>query len=58
VVSAFLEQKIGFMSIPDIISEVMGSSEWIAHPSLDDLIATNKETRNRTEKVLSSRKIN
>jgi 1-deoxy-D-xylulose-5-phosphate reductoisomerase len=58
VVGAFLEQKIGFMSIPGIIAEVMGSSEWIAHPSLDDLIATNKETRNRTEKVLSSRKIN
>jgi 1-deoxy-D-xylulose-5-phosphate reductoisomerase len=58
VVSAFLEQKIGFMSIPDIISEVMGSSEWIAHPSLDDLIATNIETRNRTEKVLSSRRQN
>lgn len=56
VVGAFLEQKIGFMSIPEIISEVMESSEWIAHPSLDDLIATNSQTRNRTEKVLSSRK--
>ena len=58
VVGAFLGQKIGFMSMSDIIAEVMEYSEWIAHPSLDDLIATNSDTRNRTEKLLSSRKIN
>jgi 1-deoxy-D-xylulose-5-phosphate reductoisomerase len=58
VVGAFLEQKIGFMSMPEIIAEVMESSHWIANPSLDDLIATNSETRNITEKVVCSRKIN
>jgi 1-deoxy-D-xylulose-5-phosphate reductoisomerase len=57
VVSAFLEQKIGFMSIPEIISEVMESSEWIEHPTLDDFIATNSETRNRTGIILNSRRI-
>jgi 1-deoxy-D-xylulose-5-phosphate reductoisomerase len=58
VVGAFLEQKIGFMSMPEIIAEVMESSQWIANPSLDDLIATNSETREKTEKVVCSRKIN
>jgi 1-deoxy-D-xylulose-5-phosphate reductoisomerase len=55
VVGAFLEQKIGFMSIPEIIGKVMESSEWIAHPTLDDLIATNSETRIKTGIMLNSR---
>jgi 1-deoxy-D-xylulose-5-phosphate reductoisomerase len=58
VVSAFLAHQIGFMAMPEIIAEIMNRSQWIAHPSLDDLIATNSETRERTEELLRSRKIN
>jgi 1-deoxy-D-xylulose-5-phosphate reductoisomerase len=56
VVSAFLAHQIGFMAMPEIIAEVMKRSQRIAHPSLGDLIATNSETRERTEKMLNSRK--
>jgi 1-deoxy-D-xylulose-5-phosphate reductoisomerase len=58
VVSAFLAHKIGFLKMPDVIEEVMRTSEWVARPTLDELMATNSETRNRTEKLLSSRKLN
>jgi 1-deoxy-D-xylulose-5-phosphate reductoisomerase len=58
VVSAFLAHQIGFMAMPEIIAEIMNRSQRIAHPTLDDLIATNSETRERTEELLRSRKTN
>jgi len=42
-VEAFLEGKISFLQMPEIIEETMGKSAFIAQPGLDDYIHTNKE---------------
>jgi 1-deoxy-D-xylulose-5-phosphate reductoisomerase len=51
-VGAFLDRKTGFATMPGIIEKVMVTSEWIAHPTLEDLIASNREARIRTGELL------
>ncbi len=53
-VSAFLEQRIGFIALSDIIGEILRKSEYVKNPSLDDLILTNDETRTKTELLIQS----
>lgn len=54
VVNAFLQERIGFTRMPEIIEEMMDKSEFLANPSLDDYIATNSETRRRTQLLLEN----
>ncbi len=56
VVEAFLNRKIGFLQIPEIIEEAMHKVAWIKKPDLEDLIQTNAETRRRTELLIEERK--
>lgn len=56
VVSAFLRNRIGFTVMPEVIEEVLNASEFISHPSLDDLIGSNEEARARTSQLVSNRK--
>ena len=51
-VGAFLNRKTGFASMPEIIGQVMTEMELIAHPTLDDLISSNREARIRTGELL------
>ena len=44
-VEAFLKDKIGFCEMTDIIEQSMYKMNYIKHPDLDDLINTDKETR-------------
>lgn len=44
-VQLFLEEKISFLSIPDIIAKTMEKASFIAKPSLDDYLASDKEAR-------------
>ena len=43
-VAMFLEEKISFLRIPEIISECMTEVEFIPDPTLDDILATEQET--------------
>lgn len=45
VVELFLRHKIQFLQIPDIIELCLAKVQKIAHPSLDDLLATDKLAR-------------
>lgn len=56
-VAAFLKEKIGFFQIPGITEQLMSKITYIEKPSLEDLIATDKETRMQTE-LLLTKKIN
>jgi len=56
VVKAFLNRKIKFLDIPEIIEQSMQKSVFIENPSLDDLIQTNAETKRITK--LLTEKIN
>jgi 1-deoxy-D-xylulose-5-phosphate reductoisomerase len=44
-VEAFLNEKIGFMQIADIIESTLGKSTFIKHPALDDLFNSDLQAR-------------
>lgn len=48
---AFLEEKISFLDIGDINEKTIEKTEFIAKPSLDDYIETNKRAREIAEKL-------
>lgn len=45
VVAAFLEDKIGFLEMSDIIEKTMQKTSFVKHPSYDDYVATDAEAR-------------
>ncbi|BDC99959.1 1-deoxy-D-xylulose-5-phosphate reductoisomerase [Persicobacter psychrovividus] len=51
-VQAFLEDKIGFLNMSDLIENCMQKATFIAQPTLDDLIATDKSVRNLASELL------
>jgi len=44
-VEAFLHDKIGFLQMSDIVEQCLQTIEFIAKPSYQDYVATDKETR-------------
>ncbi len=45
VVAAFLQEKIGFLQMSDIIEETMQKASFIAQPGYDEYIETDREAR-------------
>lgn len=56
VVQAFLDEKIGFLQMPEIIEKAMDKVDFIKKPDINDLIQTNTETR-RVTQLLTENKI-
>jgi len=56
VVDAFLNRKIAFLQMPEIIEKAMEKANWIEKPGLDDLIQTNSETRHLTKLLIENKK--
>jgi 1-deoxy-D-xylulose-5-phosphate reductoisomerase len=54
-VEAFLKDKIGFCEMTDLIEQSMQKITYIKHPKLDDLINTDKETREFSRKILNNK---
>jgi 1-deoxy-D-xylulose-5-phosphate reductoisomerase len=54
VVEAFLNDEIAFLKMPDIIEETMNKATYIAHPSIKDYSASDKEARNIAGKLIKS----
>jgi len=44
-VSAFLKDQIGFLEMSDLIEECMNNISFVEHPTLEDYIITDIETR-------------
>ena len=44
-VQLFLEEKISFIKIPDLIERTISKTPFIAKPSYDDYVSTDKEAR-------------
>lgn len=57
-VAAFLHDRIKFVEMPGIIAKAISSTSYIEHPSYDDYVSTNAETRSITEEVIKQRNIN
>lgn len=52
-VEAFLNDKIGFLDIADVIEQALGKATFIATPTYDDYIASDKEARKRAAEFLT-----
>ncbi len=44
-VAEFLTDKIGFLTIPEIVEECLKKMSFVQHPTLEDYVQTDKETR-------------
>jgi len=44
-VAHFLEDRIGFLEMSDLIERCMRQVSFIAHPTLEDYVKTDAETR-------------
>jgi 1-deoxy-D-xylulose-5-phosphate reductoisomerase len=53
VVDAFLKNKIGFLKMPDVIEKCMASVSFINHPSVQDVLETDQETRNQAIRLIA-----
>lgn len=52
VVDAFLKEHIGFLEMSDIIEQTMNKVAFIAKPTYEDYVATDRETRNVTLSII------
>lgn len=48
VVSAFLQGKIGFLKMSDVIEEIMMKSDFIVNPNYEEYVLTDREIRIKT----------
>ena len=51
-VAAFLQDKIGFYGITDVVQECMAGADFAASPDLDTIFATNEITLAKAEEVI------
>jgi len=51
-VKAYLEDKITFYDIPKLISDVIDKSDFIAEPSIEEIYATDADSRSLAAKLL------
>jgi 1-deoxy-D-xylulose-5-phosphate reductoisomerase len=56
VVAAFLKDQIGFLQMSDIIEDTMAKAEYIAKPTYDDYVNTDKFTRIITNNFIQNNK--
>jgi 1-deoxy-D-xylulose-5-phosphate reductoisomerase len=54
VVEAFLQDKIGFLEMSDIIEKTMSNVSFIAHPTYDDYVETDEEAREKTRLMINN----
>lgn len=54
VVEAFLQEKIGFLEMSDIIEKTMAKTTFILSPTYDDYVATDTEARNIAREYIRS----
>ena len=51
-VESFLQEKIGFLQMSDIIDEVISHSSFVINPTIEDLTLTDEEIRLRTQEII------
>ncbi|MDD2961980.1 MAG: 1-deoxy-D-xylulose-5-phosphate reductoisomerase [Muribaculaceae bacterium] len=51
-VAAFLDERISYIQIPQIVENAVNHTDYISNPQYDDLVITNKLTRQYTSSLL------
>ena len=52
-VAAFLQEKIGFYDITDIVKECMDTSVHVSQPDIDTIFGNHEETLNKAAEIIS-----
>ena len=52
-VSLFLERKIGFLQIPELIGACMGQHKVIEHPNVEEILRTEQEAYEYIRRVVN-----
>jgi len=55
-VKAFLEDKIGFLQIADVIEKTIGKIPFVKNPTLDDYVQSDAEARRIALEIVASGK--
>jgi 1-deoxy-D-xylulose-5-phosphate reductoisomerase len=53
-VAEFLNNRLGFLQMSDLIEECMHKISFVNNPSLEDYIETDKETRSFAKKLVTN----
>ena len=51
-VAAFLQDKISFYQITAVVQECMEGSDFVAHPDLETVFATNESTLAKAQEAI------
>ena len=54
VVAAFLEDKVGFLQMSDIIEQCMDEVKFIAQPELEDYVESDEKARTITKRIIEN----
>jgi 1-deoxy-D-xylulose-5-phosphate reductoisomerase len=54
-VAAFLNREVGFLEMSDLIEKTLAKATFVAHPSLEDYVASDAEARIITENLIKSK---
>ncbi len=54
LVAAFLEERIAFLEMSDVLEDIMQKMHFIAKPVYEDYVATDEEIRRQTEELIRS----
>lgn len=53
-VAAYLQDRIGFYDIPDVLESCMNGVDFVAEPTVDDIFATNDEALSLARNLIKS----
>lgn len=53
-VAAFLDDKVGFLQMSDVIEACMNDAQFIAKPQLEDYVSTDTEARAITNRIIET----
>ena len=51
-VAAFLQKRIGFMQMPDLLEQVMQKVVYLPDPQLEDILRSDEEARTYAKEIL------
>lgn len=51
-VAAYLQDRIGFYGITDVVGECMAGVDFVENPGLDDIFQSNEEARQRAREII------
>ena len=52
-VAEFLEDRIGFLEMSDVVEQCLAKMNYIAGPTLEDYVSTDRETRIKAKELIN-----